>query len=118
MPYLVFSVVGFLPLAVLFALLNAQLRWPDYFVWLIAANSVAFAVYGIDKILSKVRWLRAPNVALHGLALVGGFLGAWTGRAVFNHKTDTREHPEYPRILVFSALLHIAIVWYFFLRPA
>ena len=116
MPYLVFSIIGFLPLGVLFAWLNAQLRWPDYFIWLLAANVVAFGVYGLDKTLSKVRWLRAPNVTMHAMALVGGFLGAWMGRAVFNHKTNTREYPEYPRIIALSALLHAVIIWYFFLR--
>lgn len=96
MPYVVFSIIGILPLALLFALMNLQLDWPDYFIWLVAANAVTFCVYGLDKFLSKVRWLRAPNITLHGLALVGGFLGAWAGRAVFNHKTNRERYPEYP----------------------
>ncbi len=117
MPYVVFSIVGLLPLAILFALLNARLDWSEYLIWLMAVNITTFGVYGLDKILSRVRWLRAPNVTLHGLALAGGFLGGWAGRAIFNHKTNTEKYPEYPMILAVSTLVHIVIMWYLFLRP-
>lgn len=117
MPYVVFSLVGILPLALLFASLNARLDWPDYLIWLVSANITTFGVYGLDKTLSKVRWLRAPNVMLHGLAVVGGFAGGWAGRAVFNHKTNRDRYPEYPMVLAASTILHVTIIWYLFLRP-
>jgi uncharacterized membrane protein YsdA (DUF1294 family) len=117
MPYVVFSVVAVLPLAILFALLNIRLDWPEYLIWLVAVNIITFCVYGLDKVLSKVRWLRAPNVTLHGLALAGGFLGGWAGRSVFHHKTNTDKYPEYPMILAASTLVHVAIMWYVFVRP-
>ena len=46
---------------------------------------------------------RVPEIVLHGLALVGGVVGAWIGREVFHHKT---------RKAVFSVVLAIAsILW-------
>lgn len=116
MPYLVFAITAILPLAVLFALLNARLEWPEYFIWLVAANVTTFGVYGLDKILSKIRWLRVPNILLLGLPVVGGFLGAAAAMVIFRHKTDPRRYAQYPQVIAASALVHIAIIWYFFLR--
>ncbi len=116
MPYLVFSIIAILPTAVFFALLNARVDWPDYFVWLIAINVVTFGVYGLDKVLSRIRWLRAPNIMLLGLALAGGFCGAAVSQLVFRHKTNPRRYAQYPKVIAASALVHIAIIWYFFLR--
>lgn len=116
MPYLVFAITAVLPLAILFALLNARLDWPEYLIWLVAANITTFGVYGLDKFLSKIRWLRVPNILLLGLAVVGGFLGATVARLIFRHKTDARRYAYYPQVIAASALVHIAIIWYFFLR--
>ena len=116
MPYLVFAITAVLPLAFLFALLNARLDWPEYFIWLMAANITTFGVYGLDKVLSKIRWLRVPNMLLLGLAVAGGFLGATVARLVFHHKTDPRRYAPYSQVIAASALVHIAIIWYFFLR--
>jgi|YNPNPStandDraft_1061719.scaffolds.fasta_scaffold06448_6 uncharacterized membrane protein YsdA (DUF1294 family) len=116
MPYLVFAITAVLPLAILFALLNARLDWPEYFIWLVAANVTTFGVYGLDKFLSKIRWLRVPNLLLLGLAVVGGFLGAAMARLLFRHKTDPRRYAQYPQVIAASTLVHIAIIWYFFLR--
>ncbi|MCS7260353.1 MAG: DUF1294 domain-containing protein [Anaerolineae bacterium] len=116
MPYLVFAITAILPLAVLFALLNARLNWPEYLIWLVAVNITTFGVYGLDKVLSQIRWLRVPNVLLLGLAVIGGFLGATLARLVFRHKTDARRYTSYSQVIAASALVHIAIIWYFFLR--
>jgi uncharacterized membrane protein YsdA (DUF1294 family) len=41
-------------------------------------------------------------VVLHGLALVGGVLGAWAGRLVFRHKT---RHPVFLVVLIVASVL-------------
>jgi uncharacterized membrane protein YsdA (DUF1294 family) len=48
-------------------------------------------MYGIDKRQAEQGGWRVPEVLLHGLALIGGVMGAWAGRAVFRHKTQKRE---------------------------
>lgn len=55
--------------------------------WLGAAGLVTFALYGLDKRRARRGDRRVPESVLHAAALVGGFLGAWAGRAVFRHKT-------------------------------
>jgi uncharacterized membrane protein YsdA (DUF1294 family) len=49
--------------------------WHFYWMWLAIASGVTFLVYGFNKALSKMGGRRVPEVALHGLALLGGFPG-------------------------------------------
>jgi uncharacterized membrane protein YsdA (DUF1294 family) len=44
---------------------------------------------------------------LHALALVGGVIGAWIGRAVFRHKT---REPVFLVVLVIASVLWSAVV--------
>ncbi len=74
-----------------------------FVAWIAGWTIPAFAMYGIDRRQAQHEGWRVPEVVLHGLALVGGVLGAWAGRAVFRHKT---------RKPIFTAVLIIAsIVW-------
>lgn len=71
--------------------------------WLIGLGATTFAVYGWDKTRAKTGGRRVPEAALHTLALAGGVVGAWIGRAVFRHKTRKRE---------FTVVLAVAtVVW-------
>lgn len=63
------------------------LGWSPLLAWVLGWSAPAFAVYGIDKWQAGRGGWRVPEVVLHGLALVGGFPGAWVGRIVFRHKT-------------------------------
>lgn len=77
--------------------------------WLIGWSLPAFAMYGIDKRQAQHDSRRVPEVVLHGLALVGGVIGAWVGRAVFRHKT---QKPVFLVVLVAATILWIVIlVW-------
>jgi uncharacterized membrane protein YsdA (DUF1294 family) len=55
--------------------------------WIAGWSLPAFAMYGIDKRQAQAAGWRVPEAVLHGLALIGGVLGAWAGRAFFHHKT-------------------------------
>jgi uncharacterized membrane protein YsdA (DUF1294 family) len=59
--------------------------------WIAGWSLPAFAMYGIDKRQSGRGGWRVPEALLHGLALIGGFIGAWAGRSVFRHKTRKTE---------------------------
>jgi uncharacterized membrane protein YsdA (DUF1294 family) len=75
--------------------------------WLAGWTLPAFTMYGIDKRQAqRDRW-RVPEAVLHGLALVGGVMGAWAGRAAFHHKTNK---PAFTIVLVGASLLWAAVV--------
>ena len=50
-------------------------------------NTLAFIVYGIDKLKAKKGRWRIPESTLLLLAVVGGSMGAWYGVRVWHHKT-------------------------------
>lgn len=69
---------------------------------LVVINFLAFAAFGIDKMLAEGRRRRIAEGSLLLLAFLGGVGGAYAGRALFRHKT--RKQP-------FSQRLHtIAVV--------
>jgi uncharacterized membrane protein YsdA (DUF1294 family) len=55
--------------------------------YLAAINVVVFGYYGHDKMAAQHRGRRVPEVVLHGLALLGGSVGAFAGMHIFRHKT-------------------------------
>ncbi len=77
--------------------------------WVIGWTLPAFAMYGIDKRQAQAGGWRVPEAILHGLALIGGVLGAWLGRAFFHHKT---QKPIFTFVLVVASILWGAIaIW-------
>jgi uncharacterized membrane protein YsdA (DUF1294 family) len=82
--------------------------WP-LVAWLAGWTIPAFAMYGIDKRQAERGGWRVPEAVLHGLALIGGVIGAWAGRAVFRHKT---QKPVFTVVLVVASILWAGIaVW-------
>lgn len=75
--------------------------------WLVGWTVPAFAMYGIDKRQARSSGWRVPEAVLHGLALIGGVIGAWAGRAYFHHKTSK---PLFLVVLVIASILWVAIV--------
>jgi uncharacterized membrane protein YsdA (DUF1294 family) len=55
--------------------------------WLVSINLTAFAYYGYDKFRARQSGGRVPEMVLHGLALLGGSLGAYLAMRLFRHKT-------------------------------
>lgn len=50
-------------------------------------NLCAFLAFGLDKHRAASGGRRLPEARLLSLAWAGGLAGAWTGMAIFRHKT-------------------------------
>ena len=84
--------------------------WPFYLVWLLIINLLTLGLYGFDKGQAKLNGFRIPEIVLHLVAILGGFLGGWAGRSLFRHKT---QKGVFTLVLVFATVLHVAgVVWY------
>ena len=87
---------------------------------LIALNFVTFAMFGIDKAKAQSGTWRVKESTLLTLALLGGTLGAYAGRALFRHKT--RKQPFGANLLAIAVLQVLAlgalIGWLLSGRPA
>lgn len=76
-------------------------KWGFLWLYLIIINLLAFFLYGLDKLLAKVKvrfsgTRRIPEKTLLLFAALGGGIGAWLGMELFRHKTQHRSF----RILV------------------
>jgi uncharacterized membrane protein YsdA (DUF1294 family) len=87
------------------------LNW--YLAWVLAWSVVTFAFYGYDKHQAIAQGLRVPEIVLHLLALIGGFLGGWAGRAYFHHKT---RKPVFLVVLVIATLLNLGVFFWLLAR--
>jgi uncharacterized membrane protein YsdA (DUF1294 family) len=95
--------------AALVVALGLLLRGHWYLDWLLGWSATAFLAYGWDKRQAIRGGVRVPEIVLHGLALVGGVLGAWAGRAYFRHKTL---RTDFLVVLVIATVLHASfLVW-------
>jgi uncharacterized membrane protein YsdA (DUF1294 family) len=96
-------------------LLTLQTSWWWYWNWLIATGLVTFVLYGLDKAQAKRDGGRIPNIVLHLMALVGGFVGALFGRIVFKHKSNIRANPLFLVTLILGFLISgVLIYWQWF----
>jgi uncharacterized membrane protein YsdA (DUF1294 family) len=59
-------------------------------VYLVMANLVSFAMFGVDKRRARAGQRRISERALLVSALVSGTVGAWVGMSAFRHKTAKR----------------------------
>lgn len=109
--YVILSSMMFI---VLYSLIYPGTDWPPYVVWLIAWSFTTFVVYGVDKLTAGAEALRAPKLILHLLALAGGVFGAWPGMLVWRHKT---RQADFLAVLVVATVLHLSLIYYFFLMP-
>ena len=113
--YLFFGLICAALAGFLYVFLYDNTDWNPYAVWVVSLGGATWAIYGLDKFLSKVGWGRAPEKLLHLLALLGGFLGGWAGMAAFQHKTNHRKHPAIWFYLTLGTLGHAALTYYWFL---
>ena len=79
---------------------------PPVLAWIAGWTLPAFAMYGIDKRQAEQSGWRVPEALLHGLALIGGVIGAWAGRAVFRHKT---QKPVFTVVLIVATILWVVV---------
>jgi uncharacterized membrane protein YsdA (DUF1294 family) len=60
---------------------------PWFLVYLVIANVISFAMFGIDKQRARAGQRRISERALLLSAAVSGTVGAWVAMSVFRHKT-------------------------------
>lgn len=87
--------------------------WQGYahLAWIVAWGLPSFVLYAIDKWSAKAgsndegrsKRARVDERALHLVALLGGFVGAWAGRHGLRHKT---RKPVFTVVLVVATLAH------------
>jgi uncharacterized membrane protein YsdA (DUF1294 family) len=53
----------------------------------LAMSVLAFVFYALDKSAARRGARRTPERTLHGLALLGGWPGAWLAQRVLRHKS-------------------------------
>lgn len=110
-----FAFLGFAATAILFGLILLLTGWHLYVVWLISINLTTFALFGIDKGLSKTDQVRIPEGVLHLFTILGGALGQWLGRTIFHHKTNFERHPAFRIVLIASLLLQGVLIYLLFI---
>jgi uncharacterized membrane protein YsdA (DUF1294 family) len=101
-------------IAILAALLVDMALWylfdlNIYFVWLIAINIVAFALFRFDKRRAKIAGAgRVPEIVLLACTITGGFLGAAGGMYMRPH------HKTRKPIFVITLIVAIGVhMWLF-----
>ena len=106
--------IAIVVVAVLYPYLYSRTDWNPYAIWIAAFSTATFLTYGLDKGLSVVGGIRAPERLLHLLVALGGFPGGWLGMLLFRHKSNFRKHPSIWAMLLLSTLGHAALTYYWF----
>lgn len=112
--FISFGLIAVGMIAIVFLLLWLLTRWNWYVAWLSATGLTTFVLYGVDKMQAKRNGWRCPEVLLHTLALIGGFIGGWLGMFLFRHKT---QHPAFKLILALATLIWLGVAYFVFFRP-
>ena len=105
------AVVAAVAILVLVVLVGAH--W--YVAWVVGWSVVTLWFYWSDKRRAIAGRERIPERVLHGLALIGGFPGAWIGRYAFRHKTRKL---SFSIVLIVATGLHAVIIWWLFFRSS
>ncbi len=84
---------------------TALLTLPNALAAFALVNLWTFMLFGLDKIRAEEGTWRVSEGTLLGWAFLGGTIGAYTGRALFQHKT--RKQP-------FSSNLHQTAIFQVF----
>jgi len=99
------------------ATLNHLWSVPWLLGYLASVNVVSFGLYGWDKGMSKLGFLRVPERTLHAFDLAGGSPGGFAAQQIFRHKTVKE---SFRRVFWIVAAIQVAAaawaVWYFLIR--
>ncbi len=109
-PKAIFATIAAVIAGILYVIFYLATNGHSYAAWLAAWSGATFFLYGFDKFQAVRGGLRAPEIVLHVLALVGGFLGGWAGMFIFRHKV---RHLDFWVILLLSTLIHTGLVYLF-----
>ena len=89
----------------------------EYLAWIGAWSLATLLTYAYDKAAArsgqddrgKSQAARVDELALHLMAMLGGFVGGWVGRHGFRHKT---RKPVFGVVLGLATVLHAAaLLW-------
>lgn len=86
-PRTIFSALAVIASVIVAFTINSMLRLPAAWSFLIGVNVVTLGLYGYDKAVAKLGWLRVPEFVLHVVTVAGGTPAAFLGQNLFNHKT-------------------------------
>ncbi len=114
--HFVFGLACVLCTAALYGLGYAATPWNPYVLWIASLSLVTFVLYGVDKGLSKTSLMRAPELILNVLAVLGGFPGGWLGMWCFHHKSNLHRHADLWLVLCIGTLVHMALTYVWFVR--
>ena len=78
-------------------------------LYILVVNTIAFALYGVDKSKAKNGKWRIQEATLILVALLGGAPGAWIGMRSFCHKT---RHKKFTILIPLTALVQGAVFVY------
>lgn len=83
-------------------------------MWLILANILTMALYGVDKMAARQAWRRVPESTLLMFGVVGGWVGAIAGQQIFRHKTQKQPFKTYFIISLIVSLSLMGAVYQFY----
>lgn len=109
-PKAIFATLATVIAGILYVIIYFANERHSYIAWLAAWSGATFILYGFDKFQAPREGWRVPKVVLHGLSLIGGFLGGWAGMFVFRHKV---RHLDFWAVLLLSTLIHTGLVYLF-----
>lgn len=81
-------------------------------MWLILANILTMALYGVDKMAARKAWRRVPESTLLMFGVVGGWGGAIAGQQIFRHKTQKQPFKTYFIISILLSVSSMAVVYW------
>ena len=82
-------------------------------IYLVTINVVTFFIYGFDKWKAKKSKMRIREIALLGLAVLGGSIGAWLGMKAWHHKTL---HKKFKYGVPAIIIVQLALIGYILYR--
>ncbi|MBN1247226.1 MAG: DUF1294 domain-containing protein [Anaerolineae bacterium] len=115
--YTIYTLLG-VGLALVLAFgFQERLEVHPYVTWLGGFTFVTWAIWAWDKRVAEVsgymkraKGARVPEFTLNLLVLLGGFLGGWAARAMFQHKSNVKRHPTILAMLIISTLFHALFI--------
>ncbi|MBQ0729101.1 MAG: DUF1294 domain-containing protein [Oleispira antarctica] len=73
------------------------------------ASAFTFLMYGLDKLLAVKKRQRVSEKALHFLALIGGWPGAYIGQQIFRHKISKWSFLRKYFLMVFINIIALSV---------
>ena len=101
-------------LLLIFAATGCIFTAHPWVMWLILANILTMALYGVDKMAARKAWRRVPESTLLMFGVVGGWVGAIAGQQIFRHKTQKQPFKTYFIISVIVSLSLMGAVYQFY----